>query len=156
MTFLSRNCACFRNSSISSADNCHGLESTSIRNRDRSFQNLTSRFVSAKGQKRSRITVIVGVWVLNLGDSVPLSFTQVPIWRVEMSMGARVVDVTFVISAVVAAPAPAAAAAAAVEAGVVVSVSLTGALRHITSMMEPLLSSTVSTVRRSYSSRVRM
>lgn len=87
---------------------------------------------------------------------MPLSFTQVPIWRVEMSMGARVVDVTFVISAVVAAPAPAAAAAAAVEAGVVVSVSLTGALRHITSMMEPLLSSTVSTVRRSYSSRVRM
>lgn len=85
---------------------------------------------------------------------MPLSFTQVPIWRVEMSMGARVVDVTFVISAVVAAPA--AAAAAVVEAGVVVSVSLTGALRHITSMMEPLLSSTVSTVRRSYSSRVRM
>lgn len=106
---------------------------------------------------------MVGVEVLNLGDRVPLSFTQVPIWRVEMSMGARVVDVTFVISAAVAiavaaeAPAPVAVAVAAGEVVLMVSVvSLIGALRHITSMMEPLLSSTVRTVRRSYSSRVRM
>ena len=102
---------------------------------------------------------MVGVEVLNLGDRVPLSFTQVPIWRVEMSMGARVVDVTFVISAAVAVAAAASApvAVAAGEVGVVVLVvSLIGALRHITSMMEPLLSSTVRTVRRSYSSRVRM
>lgn len=104
---------------------------------------------------------MVGVEVLNLGERVPLSFTQVPIWRVEMSMGARAVDVTFVISvaaaAAAAAPVAVAVAVAAVEAGLVVSVvSLIGALRHITSMMEPLLSSTVSTVRRSYSSRVRM
>lgn len=85
---------------------------------------------------------------------MPLSFTQVPIWRVEMSMGARVVDVTFVISAAAAVALVAVSVAVAtVEVEVVVSV---GALRHITSMMEPLLSSTVSTVRRSYSSRVRM
>lgn len=81
---------------------------------------------------------------------MPLSFTQVPIWRVEMSMGARVVDVTFVNSIV-----PAAVAAVGVGM-VVLEASLIGALRHITSMIEPLLSSTVSTVRRSYSSRERM
>lgn len=80
---------------------------------------------------------------------MPLNFTHAPIWRVEMSTGSRVVDVTFIISAAVA--------VAAVVLGVLLPVaSLIGALRHTTSIMEPLLSSTVSTVRRSYSSRVRM
>lgn len=66
-----------------------------------------------------------------------------------MSMGVRAVDVTFVISG--------AADGVVVAVEVVVSVVfLIGALRHTTSMMEPLLSSTVSTVRHSYSSRVRM
>lgn len=83
-------------------------------------------------------------------DRVPLSLTQVPMWRVVMSMGVRVVDVTFVISTSMA-------FVNAVGVGMVVSVaSLIGALRQVTSMTEPLLSSTVSTVRRSYSSRERM